>query len=405
MDDIATIGARLRVLRRWRGMTQAQVAGLAGLLPSQISMIETGQRSLDRRSQISAIATALRVSETDLVGGPHLSSDHQQSDPHTVIPALREALLTSRLGTSSVDRARPLPELSQAVTDLIEPTRAKCDYLRAGRALPGVLDELHWHVAQPADEAAWRLALESLIEACVAATLMAKNLGYMDLASIVARRAEEAAALLEDPVQVGKAAVTRVWAFSREGSWEHKRVLIEQAADELEPHAQSPLGRQVLGMITLTAALAGAVTQRADLVSHWLGEADRLAAPMPDDMTASWQQFCRTNVGVWRVAISVERGEAGGAVRSLAASVQQDKLEHGVRKAQFLADVGRGLARDKATRIEAIQWLRRAENAGPQHIRNNAAARETIAYLLSRSRADAGGRELRGMAARMGMPH
>ena len=72
MDGI-TIGARLRTLRRWRGMTQTQVAGLAGLSPSFLSMVETGQRPLDRRSHIAALAGALKVSETDLVGGPHLS--------------------------------------------------------------------------------------------------------------------------------------------------------------------------------------------------------------------------------------------------------------------------------------------------------------------------------------------
>ena len=64
--DEATIGARLRILRRWRGMTQVELAGLAAhLSPSFVSMVETGQRPLDRRSHIAAIASALRVSETD----------------------------------------------------------------------------------------------------------------------------------------------------------------------------------------------------------------------------------------------------------------------------------------------------------------------------------------------------
>jgi transcriptional regulator with XRE-family HTH domain len=72
MDEI-TIGARLRTLRRWRGKSQVELAGLAGLSPSFVSMVETGQRPLDRRSHIAALASALKVSETDLVGGPHLS--------------------------------------------------------------------------------------------------------------------------------------------------------------------------------------------------------------------------------------------------------------------------------------------------------------------------------------------
>lgn len=43
MDEITT-GARLRTLRWWRGKTQVELAGLAGLSPSFVSMIENGQR-------------------------------------------------------------------------------------------------------------------------------------------------------------------------------------------------------------------------------------------------------------------------------------------------------------------------------------------------------------------------
>lgn len=95
--DGITIGARLRTLRRWRGLTQVELAGLAGLSPSFLSMVEHGQRLLDRRSHIAAVASALRVSESDLIGGPHLSADPMQSDPHTIIPSLRVALMTNNL--------------------------------------------------------------------------------------------------------------------------------------------------------------------------------------------------------------------------------------------------------------------------------------------------------------------
>jgi hypothetical protein len=56
-------------------------------------------------------------------------------------------------------------------------------------------------------------------------------------------------------------------------------------------------------------------------------------------------------------------------------------------------------------RADAVRWLRRAEDTGPQLIRNHPPTREAVGYLLTRARAEAGGRELRGMAARMGVPH
>jgi transcriptional regulator with XRE-family HTH domain len=403
--DEATIGARLRILRRWRGMTQVQLAGLADLSPSFVSMVETGQRPLDRRSHIGAVASALRVSETDLVGGPHLSSDRLQSDPHMAIPALREALQASKLASPAVDHARPLPELAGEVNGRIKLLYKAADYVGGGALLPDVLDELHWHTAQAADEAARRLALETLIEACITAGLTAKDLGYVDLAHVAVLRAEEAAALLDDPVQHGKADCLRIWAFPRERSWERRLAAAESAAEALEPHARTPLGLQVLGMLTLHAALSAAVVQRPGAVDHWLAEAGQLAGRVPDDIRANWQSFSVTNVQLWSVGIGVERGESGGTVLEMAKTVDQSKIVYRTRRAPFLADVGRGLAREPKMRDEAVRWLRRAEDAGPQLIRNHPPTCEAVGYLLNRARLDAGGRELRGMAARMGLPH
>src|SRR5579875_3424162 len=205
MDDI-TIGARLRTLRRWRGMTQVELAGLAGVSPSYVSMVEHGERMLDRRSYIAALASALKVSETDLVGGPHLSADRVQSDPHMGIPPLRVALQTNSLTDTATEQARPLEELTAELLGTIVPLRRDaCDYVRVGQLLPPLIDELYVHIAQPEDERGQRLALETLIEACVCATAMCWGLDYFDLAQLAALRAQEAANVLGDPVQKGKA--------------------------------------------------------------------------------------------------------------------------------------------------------------------------------------------------------
>lgn len=405
MDEV-TIGARLRTLRRWRGKTQVELAGLAGLSPAFVSMIETGQRPLDRRSHIAALASALRVSETDLVGGPHLTPDPLQSDPHMGIPSLRVALQTNTLTTPAVDRARPLDDLANLVANRIEPLRRACDYTTIGQLLPDVLDELHFHTAQPRDEAAHQLALQTLVEASLCASVTAKNLNYQDLAYLAAKRAVEAAALLGDPVAIGKANFIWLLSLPRAGSLERNFAAAERAAEALEPYAHDPLGVSVLGMVALTTSLAAASLQKGNAAAHWLDEASRIATRVPDEPERNWQAFSPTNVGVWRVTVGVERGLAGGAVRELAEQVNINRLENSVsRRAGFFADVSRGLAREAATRVEAVRWLRRAEEAAPQRIRNSPTARETVAYLLNRATAAAGGRELRGMAARMGLPH
>ena len=404
--DEATIGARLRALRRWRGKTQTELAGLAGLSPSFISMVETGQRPLDRRSHIAALASALRVSETDLVGGPHLSADRQQSDPHMSIPALRVAIFSNTLTSAVTERARALTDLARAVAGEVRPACRDANYLRAGQLLPSLIDELHVHVAEPADEAALRLALETLVDACIAAEETANVLGYTDLAHAAAARAMDAAAILGDPVQQGKAAWAHVMTLPRDGMPERKLAVAERAAHQLEPHARQGLGVQALGMLTLTAAMAAAVVHQETTAGVWLDEADALASRVPDTPMVNWQLFSTTNVGIWRVQVGCERGLAGAGMLELAGRVDVSRVgAHSQRRAAFLADTGRGLARDPRTRREAVQWLLRAESAAPQWIRNNPAARESVAYLLDRATATAGGRELRGMAARMGVPH
>jgi transcriptional regulator with XRE-family HTH domain len=406
MDDTATTGARLRVLRRWRGMTLTELAGLAGVSVSFLSMVEHGQRMLDRRSHIAAVASALKVSETELVGGPHLSADRLQSDPHMGIPPLRVALQTNSLTDPAVNRARPLAQLADVLGGTIGPLRLADDYVQIGELLPPLIDELHLHAAQPADEAAHQLALETLVEACGCASVMAKSLSYPDLAYLAAMRAEEAAALLDDPIQKGKADFVWLLSLPRAGSWDRTLVAAERAANALEPHAGSGVGLQVLGMVALTASLAAASLQRGDAAAHWLDEAQAIAKRVPDEPMVNWQSFSATNVGIWRVGVGVERGQAGGTMLELADSVDLTRLKRkSGRRAMFFADVGRGLAREPRMRAEAVHWLRRAEETAPQRIRNSAAVRQTVSYLLSRAVANAGGRELRGMAARMGVPH
>jgi transcriptional regulator with XRE-family HTH domain len=249
--DDATAGERLRALRLWRHMTLEEVADQVGVTAAYLSMAERGLRSIERRSLISGLAAALRVSETELTGGPHLGINQEQHAPHTAIPALRIALQSN-----------------------------------------------------------------------------------------------------------------------------------------------------------LTAALAAAALRKPDVARGWLSNASRLASRVRDDPDSNWQSFSATNVGVWRVAVGVELGETGGAIREMAGQVSIDRLgARSSRRADFFADVARGLSRDSKCRVEAAGWLRRAERAAPQRVRNSSSAGDTVLHLLRTAKGQSVARELRGMAARMGIPH
>ena len=401
MHDEITIGARLRALRRWRGLTLEELAGLAALSKSFLSMAERGQRALDRRSHISALASALRVSETDLVGGPHLTSDPVQAAPHATIPAVRAALMTNTLTAPAADQARPLAEL---IAEMDRIDHSKYKHVTVGEKLPALIGELHVH-ACAGDERVRRAALQALIEAFQTATFTAKDLGYGDLAAIAAMRAAEAAAILDDPIATGKANTLRIHTMPTTAR-EETLAAAEQAADALEPHAHGDLSVQVLGMTALAAALQATVIHNHGRAREWLDRAADLAERTPDTPGRTGGAFSASNVGAWKVALGVERGSAGAEMLDLARDVNEDVIAaRKGRHATFLADMGRGLARDPKTRAKAERWLLRAEDVAPHKIRNSGQVAETVAVMVQQNKSTAVGRELRGLAARMQIPH
>ena len=52
---------------------------------------------------------------------------------------------------------------------------------------------------------------------------------------------------------------------------------------------------------------------------------------------------------------------------------------------------------------DAITELRAAERLSPAQVRNNPLVREMVAHMLNSARREAGGRDLRGLAWRMGL--
>lgn len=96
-DPLLRLGAhtryRIAAYRAHHHMTQAQVAGRAGITREYLSMIENGRRAADKHSLLAAIAHALGVDVTALTttrpGGP--ATDQHSVDRATILRlALRD---------------------------------------------------------------------------------------------------------------------------------------------------------------------------------------------------------------------------------------------------------------------------------------------------------------------------
>jgi transcriptional regulator with XRE-family HTH domain len=73
-NTLANIGSRIREARQLRGLTLNAIAGVSGLSPSMLSLVERGKASPSIGSLI-VIANALRISMSDLVADSERRED------------------------------------------------------------------------------------------------------------------------------------------------------------------------------------------------------------------------------------------------------------------------------------------------------------------------------------------
>lgn len=396
----AHIGRRVREVRHWRGMNLSAAAGLAGMSPAYLSMIERGQRPVTKRSVLESIARALRVAPAELTRRPYAPAHEAPTESHTAMATLADLLGGWWVGEVPDASGRPLPEVL-ADLDQFNASRNSSgprgagDYATQVGVLAPLIRDL---LAAAADPVARRQVLPPLLTAYHVAGSISARLGIPGMPSLAADRMRQVADELDDATWQAVASWGRAHFLSstnRPRQYELAVAVADQAP------AERPETR---GMANLTAALAAAAQGRADLAETHLAEAAALAELIEPDVSpwpAGVMQFGRTNVGIFTVTIGVELGQ-GARVAEVATTVRPDTISRG-RQATFWMEYGRGLLAERKTRNKGLAALVRAEQLAPQQVRNNVYARETVANLLAGARRDAGGRELRGLAYRMGV--
>jgi hypothetical protein len=278
--------------------------------------------------------------------------------------------------------------------------RPAADYAEMGLVLPDLITDLH---AVAVGESAHRHnALYGLLDTYAAACFVAKHLGEPDLAAIAAMHARAVAAQLDSPAHSALAEFLRAQAVSSPAR-PRSLALAARAPDRVAPCVGSdPGAAEIYGMLHLTCALNAAALRRPAESADHQAEAADVAARVRSGINFGHQGFGLVNYGFWEVHLAVERGE-GGKVRELARGIDTTGVTSASRRAAFYTDLGRGLATERAYRHEAVAALRTAERLAPQRVRANPFAREIVIDLMRRARRDAVGRELRGMAYRMGL--
>jgi transcriptional regulator with XRE-family HTH domain len=393
------IGLAVRRARHARGLTLQEAADRVGKSKAWLSMIENGKLPLERRSDIANLAEALEVSADTLIGQP--APEIQRGARRWNLVPLRWVLLDSSLDDPPDIRARPVRELAVLAGEMDTALR-KADYDTMLARMPALIGELQVQGATAAGpERAGALRL--MVLAGGSASIMLRHFGAGDLGWIAAEQGRQAARVLGDPAWEGAAAFEA--AHARSSSNRPRALLVTpRLADELEPRVgDDRFAREVYGMLRLSAALACAVQGDHAGAADQGAEAARVAA-MRGDADDAFELFGPANVGVWRASLAVEAGNAAEALGH-AAGVSPRALASSNRRAALRMEKARALAMlgGQENTEAAVRELRSAERLSPAQVHNTPLVRELVAYLLEEAIRNAGGRDLRGLAWRMGV--
>jgi tetratricopeptide (TPR) repeat protein len=233
-------------------------------------------------------------------------------------------------------------------------------------------------------------------QACSAA--LAK-LGEPEAAWIAADRAMAAAERADNPMLVAAGAFRLVFVFLAARHYDQAEETARTAADALQPRADQgdPQAMSLWGALTLQRAVTASRINDPDAAYDHLERARQVAMRLGDGRNDYNTEFSPANVGLYEIAIAVELGDAGRALR-VAATLDTTELS-AERRARMLIDMARAYAQRRQVN-EAVVALRQAEDITPEQVHGHELVRQLVSDLLTMQVPPSS--ELRDLARRVG---
>jgi transcriptional regulator with XRE-family HTH domain len=400
--DVATpLGERIAYYRRRRGLSQVKLAGLLGRSESWLSQVERGVRSIDRISVLIEVASALNVPVTELSPDPLIQ---EGPDEHPAARAVRRAIMqTATLGLVAQESPRgrtpDMEELRARAGQAWELTHTS-SYVELASLLPDLIMDSERATRRLTGED--RTAAFSLLAHVYQATAAAMaKLRQVDVAWVAGDRSIEAAERAGEPLLAAAGVFRIAHAFLSGNRIEEALRMALATADALEP--QVATGRPELialwGALNQVGAVIATRANEEDIARERMRKAEEAAARLGEDRNDFETEFGPTNVALHAVAVAVELGDAGEALRR-AAPVDASRLSV-ERRGRFLLDVARAYAQRRKT-AEAVRAIEEAEALTPEQVRSHPMVREMVRDLLRGERRRVNP-ELRRLAERAGV--
>jgi tetratricopeptide (TPR) repeat protein/DNA-binding XRE family transcriptional regulator len=396
-DYQKALGRRIAQERKRRGLSQPELARLIDRSVAWVSQVERGVRKVDRMSVLEKVADVLDIPLSELAAEAPVVAAASEEIPGAA--GLRLVLsgahsLRAMLHTSP---APPTPEVRARVDKAWELTHAS-RYVELTGLLRDLVPALETAVRSAPDGRRAELfeLLATTYQACSAA--LAK-LGEPEAAWIAADRAIVAAERAGDPLMMAAGAFRLGFVFLGARHFDQVEETARTAADALWFMADEghPEAMSLWGGLTLQRAVAASRLNEADAAYDRLARAREIAERLGDGRNDYNTEFGPSNVALHEIAVAVELGDAGHALRT-AAAVDAAHLSD-ERRARLGIDVARAHAQRRQV-DQALSALLEAENIAPEQIRNHRIVRQLVSDLLTMQEPPSG--ELRGLADRVG---
>ena len=390
------LGRRIAAERRRRGLSQPELARMIDRSVAWVSQVERGVRKVDRMSVLETVATALDIPLAELAAEAPVVAAVTEEPPGA--SGLRLVLSGAHALRAMLDgrRAPAVSTLRAKVGKVWELTHAG-RYAELTELLGSLVPDLETAARSMPDDKRAEIfeLLATTNQACSAALA---EIGEPDAAWIAADRAMAAAERAGNAMLVAAGAFRLVFVFIAARHYDQAEETARTAAAALWPKADQgdPQTVSLWGGLTLQRAVIAARTNDADTAYSELERAREIAGRLGEGHNEFNTEFGPVNVRLYEIAVAVELGDAGRALRA-AATVDTSGLS-AERQARTLIDVARAHGQRRQI-SEAVAALTQAESITQELVRGHDLARQIVSDLLTMQ--DRPSRELRELAERM----
>jgi transcriptional regulator with XRE-family HTH domain len=392
------LGRKISAERRRRGLSQPELARLLGRSVAWVSQVERGVRKIDRMSVLETVAIALEVPLHELAAEAPVVAAVTEEPPGAA--GLRLVLSGAYALRAMLDGRRP-----PALSTLRARSRKAWELTHAGRytdltdLLRGLVPDLET-AARALPEAQRAEVCELMAATYQACSAALAKLGERGAAWIAADRAMAAAERADNPMLVAAGALRLVFVFIAARHYDQADETARTAADALQSLADDgdPQAMSLWGGLTLQRAVIASRGNDPDAAYSYLERAAQVATRLGEGRNDYNTEFGPANVTLHEIAVAVELGDAGRALRA-AAAVDNSGLS-AERRARMLVDVARARAQRRQVG-EAVAALHEAEQITPEQVHGHELVRQLVSDLLMMQ--DPPSSELRELAGRLGV--